>query len=63
MANTAKNRLFYGDMGFYKTQGKTMAMLGGAFLVSGFTLVCFCISLKDFFAFRILSVLLRTETK
>jgi len=33
MAKTAKNRLFYGDMGFYKTQSKTMPMLKLAFLV------------------------------
>ena len=31
MANTTKNRLFYGDMGYNKTQGKTMPMLLGAF--------------------------------
>lgn len=33
MANTAKNRQFYGDMGFYNTQGKTMPMLKLAFFV------------------------------
>lgn len=33
MANTAKNRLFYWDMGYNKTQGKTMPMLGGGLLV------------------------------
>jgi hypothetical protein len=27
MANTTKNRLFYGDMGYNKTQGKTMPLL------------------------------------
>ena len=27
MANTAKNRLFYWDMGYNKTQNKTMSML------------------------------------
>ena len=37
MANTAKNRLFYGDMGYNKTQGKTMPMLGGAFVVQDST--------------------------
>ena len=33
MANTAKNRLFYEDMGYNKTQSKTMPMLVGAFEV------------------------------
>jgi hypothetical protein len=32
MANTAKNRLFYGDMGYNKTQGKTMPMNQDGFL-------------------------------
>jgi hypothetical protein len=63
MANTAKNRLFYGDMGFYNTQGKTMAVLAHAFLVSGFTSVTFRIFLKGFFAFRMLSVLLSTANE
>ena len=27
MADTAKNRLFYGDMGYNKTQNKTMLVL------------------------------------
>lgn len=31
MANTTKNRLFYGDMGCNKTQGKTMPMFQEAF--------------------------------
>lgn len=31
MANTTKNRLFYGDMEYNKTQGKTMPMLLVAF--------------------------------
>jgi hypothetical protein len=31
MANTAKNRLFSEDLGFYNTQGKTMLMLKVAF--------------------------------
>ena len=31
MANSAKNRLFSGDMWYNKTQGKTMPMLCGAF--------------------------------
>jgi hypothetical protein len=33
MANTAKNRLFYGDMGYNKTQSKSMPVLGSAFEV------------------------------
>lgn len=31
MANTAKNRLFYGDMGYNKTQSKSMLVLQEAF--------------------------------
>lgn len=37
MANTTKNRLFYWDMGYNKTQGKTMPMLGAAFVVQDST--------------------------
>jgi hypothetical protein len=33
MANTAKNRLFYGDMGYNKTQSKITLMLVAAFEV------------------------------
>lgn len=35
MANTTKNRLFYGDMGYNKTQGKTMPILKDAFSFFG----------------------------
>jgi len=32
MANTIKNRLFYGDMGYNKTQDKTMPVNKEGFL-------------------------------